>query len=524
MSSSHPYQNPYPNSNPTTLDEQRWIIHIRRALDEDDLDQGSDDTPVSIFNVPKILILTSPQSFTPQQVALGPYHHFRPELYEMEKLKISAAKRFQNHLHGLNFHNLVDHLAKFEPKFRSCYHKYLNLNAETLAWMMAVDSCFLLEFLQSDSVSWRGRKSGHDALVRDMVMLENQIPLFSLGKVMEFQLGSMVEADDLLRNLLIGFCKEVLPFQMMQELPNVDHVVECAHLLDFLYRSIVPESEGSSEIASEAEKEEGEKIGFRNIISLIKRLVISKPVKFLLTLPWRIVSVFPGVMMMKQIEYLCFSQEREKNKPETENSDLNNLNKHPLMEEIAIPSVTELSRAGVRFLVTNEGIIGIDFDVKTGVFHLPTISLDVNTEVVMRNLVAYEACKASGPLIFTRYTELMNGIIDTEDDAKFLRERGIVLNHLKSDEDVANLWNGMSKSIRLTKVPFLDKVIEDVNSYYRGSWKVRIGKLWRRHVFGSWQSMTFLAAILLLFFTSLQTFCSLFSCVRMVFRLRKPMN
>ncbi|KAL8056264.1 hypothetical protein ABFS82_04G108000 [Erythranthe guttata] len=522
MSSSHLCQNP-------NFDEQRWIIHIRRALDDDgdgdeDLDQESGN-PVSIFNVPKTLTLASPESYTPQQVSLGPYHHWRPDLYEMEKFKISAARRSQRQLAGSRkFHDFVDRLSKFEIKFRSCYHKYLNFNGETLAWMMAVDSCFLIEFLQVFAAAGEGRKSGCDAVIRDMVMLENQIPLFTLRKMVEFQLGSVDRADDLLYTMLMGFCNEVSPFKINREsMPNnVSRVLKCAHLLDFLYRSIVPKSEVLTEIAVDAEKEgvsECEKISFRKIMSSIKRLVISKPVKFLLMISWKIVSVLPGMIVVKQIEYLCFSREREETNTENENS-----NKHPLMEEITIPSVTDLSMAGVRFSVTNEGIFGISFDRKTATFNLPTVRLDVNTEVVMRNLVAYEACNhESGPLIFARYTELMNGIIDTEEDAKLMREQGIVLNHLKSDEDVANLWNGMSKSIRLTKVPFLDEVIEGVNSYYEGRWRVRIGKLLKRHVFGSWQSMTFLAAILLLSFMSLQTFCSLFSCARLVFH-RRTMN
>ncbi|KAK9923035.1 hypothetical protein M0R45_031470 [Rubus argutus] len=49
--------------------------------------------------------------------------------------------------------------------------------------------------------------------------------------------------------------------------------------------------------------------------------------------------------------------------------------------------------------------------------------LDGNTEVVLRNLVAYEASTVSGPLVLARYTELMNGIIDTKEDVKLLREK-----------------------------------------------------------------------------------------------------
>ena len=34
-----------------------------------------------------------PDSYTPQQVAIGPYHYWRQELYEMERYKIASAKR-----------------------------------------------------------------------------------------------------------------------------------------------------------------------------------------------------------------------------------------------------------------------------------------------------------------------------------------------------------------------------------------------------------------------------------------------
>ncbi|KAM7475874.1 hypothetical protein LguiB_023117 [Lonicera macranthoides] len=112
--------------------------------------------------------------------------------------------------------------------------------------------------------------------------------------------------------------------------------------------------------------------------------------------------------------------------------------------------------------------MNIRFDDNMFTFRLPVISLDVNTGHSKKlGSVAYEACKAFGPLILTRYTELMNSIIDTADDAKFLKEIGIIINQLKSDKDVANLWNGMSKSINLTKVPFLDKKMGKPNAPFK---------------------------------------------------------
>ncbi|KAK4735709.1 hypothetical protein R3W88_009970 [Solanum pinnatisectum] len=534
------------------FDEDRWIIQIRRTLEEE-VEEFS-EIPVCIFNVPKSLMVSDPDSYVPQEVALGPYHYWRPELYEMERYKLGAAKRTQKQLQNIKFQHLVEQLTKLESRIRSCYHKYLNFNGETLAWMMAVDASFLLEFLRiyavkegmvlrraissstmSHLVDVAGRKSAHNAILRDLAMLENQIPLFVLRKNLELQFSSLDLADNMLMSMLVGICKELSPFKMEEKIRAIQ-VTESTHLLDFLYQMIVPKLElGTSEITEDRNDQDQndtnqcEKNSFgksshvkqfvleiwkilgkvnRGPVRLLKRLVFSKPMKVMFKLPWTLLSNIPGLkLLILPMKYLCFSQEKPEENPENENSP-------PLVEEIAIPSVSELSKAGVKFVATIGGITTISFDVKNMTFYLPTINLDVNTEVILRNLVAYEVCNASGPLVFTRYTELMNGIIDTEEDVALLRERGIVLNRLKSDDEVANLWNSMSKSVKLTKVELLDKVIEDVNKFYNGRWRVKIGKHMKHYVFESWQFLTFLAAIMLLMLMTLQAFCSVYSCAR----------
>ncbi|OAY52734.1 putative UPF0481 protein At3g02645 [Manihot esculenta] len=533
------------NANPN-FDEHLWIINIRRSLDEE-LENDS-EVPVSIFNVPKLLMASNPDSYIPQQVAIGPYHYWRPELYEMERYKLAAAKRIQKQLQNLKFQHIVDHLSKLEPKIRASYHKFLDFSHETLAWMMAINASFMIEFLQiytiregimirvssrmSHLFDYAGRKSAHNAILRDMVMLENQIPLFVLRKILEIQFSSLKLADETLLSMLVGFCKELSPFKMMKDMQKIP-VSQCSHLLEYLYDMIVPKVEAPAlpEITEAEDQEEGSsgnpssniKDLFCEIsklfsklnegpIRLLKRILFSRPVTLILKLPWTILSNLPGFFILKQlVQHLFFAEDKEEAKPEKNEGSNNEVNKPPLMEEIAIPCVAELSKCGVRFLPTTDNISSISFDAKTFTFYLPIVSLDVNTEVVLRNLVAYEASNASGPLIFTRYTELMNGIIDTEEDVKLLREKGIVLNHLKNDVEAADLWNGMSKSVRLTKVPFLDKAIEDVNKYYDGRWNIKVENFMKLYVFGSWKSLTLLAAIFLLLLMTLQAFCSVYS-------------
>ncbi|KAL1098874.1 hypothetical protein V6Z11_D05G127100 [Gossypium hirsutum] len=508
-----------------SFDENRWVIKIRRTLEvelEDD-----HEIPVSIFNVPKTLFSSDPDSYTPQLVAIGPYHYWRPELYEMERYKIDAAKRTQKNIllhNNLQFDDLVEQLKRLAPKIRACYHKLLDFNNETLGWMVAIDASFLLEFLQiyamkegksltrvssrmSHLVDYAGRKSAHNAILRDIMMLENQIPLFVLRKILEVQSASLEQADDLLLSMITGLCKELSPFKMMKVLPKI-HLSEASPLLDCLYDRIVPKiqirtTSEISELEDPNETNKGKRESSQdqdpgyvqkvlcaiwNLLSnlnkgpirLIKKILSSKPIKLIFKLPWTVLSKLPGFSILKQPMELFFN--------------------------------------GVRFLPTTGNISSITFDPKTFTLYLPTISLDVNTEVILRNLVAYEASNASGPLVFTRYTEMMNGIIDTGDDVKLLREKGIILNHLKSDEEAADVWNGMSKSIRLTKVPSLDKTIEEVNKYHNGRWNIKARNMMKSYVFGSWQILTFLAAILLLLLMTLQAFCSVYSCSR-VFRI-----
>ncbi|KAK9229560.1 hypothetical protein WN944_022523 [Citrus x changshan-huyou] len=548
-----------PNPNPT-FDEHRWIINIRRTLEEE-LETDT-DIPVCIFSVPKTLMFSDPDSYTPQEVAIGPYHYWRPELYEMERYKLAAAKRAQRHIDGDHkFQYIVDQLKELELKIRACYHKFLNFSNETLAWMMAIDASFLLEFLQiyavneaklsatysstsmSHLLDYAGTKAAHNAILRDMVMLENQIPLFVLRKMLEVQYSSLESADDMLQAMLMGFCEELSPFKLMKDMPMID-VSECAHLLDFLYDTIVPKVEQKSEITEVVEDQGDDKqpkerytggsTSVKKIFSeiwkllsklnkgpilFIKKLLVSKPVKFFFKLPLTMLSKLPGFSMLAQpIQYLLFPQDNDDKKSDNESSHTsNNMNKPPLVEEITIPSVTELANSQVRFLPTAGNISTVRFDTKTATLHLPIISFDVNTEVILRNLVAYEASNASGPLVFTRYTELMNGIIDTEEDVKLLREKGIILNRLKSDAEITNLWNGMSKSIRLTKVPHIDKVIEGVNKHYNSQWKVKFWKSMKHYVFGSWQFLTLLATIMLLLLMTLQAFCSVYNCRKFKF-------
>lgn len=523
--------------------DQEWIIQISRALEEG-LDDNDEDVPVSIFRVPKTLISVKPETYTPQLVALGPYHRQRLELLEMEHYKLASAKKVQKNLQRIKFRDLVNNIAESDSIIRACYHRLLEFDQETLAWILSIDASFLLECLQTYSakkedslmrisskmahfIDYTRRTTVHSAILRDIIMLENQIPLFVLREV--HSLYEHEDHDEVLATMLMGFCKDLSPIKHINIKHFREECFERAHLLELLYSMVAPNLELVVDCEPEKPKEDGERGWFEEALKstltalcyinlaplrLLSKICKSKAVQLLITLPVSIISFLLNLKNKGAINNLILSAEKVAEEAESASHEIKD--ERPLVEEIAIPSVTELHKLGVKFRPTKGGLRTINFDKSSGTFFLPVVHLDDNSEVVLRNLVAYEACIAPDVMVFTRYTELMNGIIDTKEDVRILREAGIVLNRLKSDQEVATLWNGMTKSVTVTKVPILDKAIEGANAYYSKSWKVKMNAIVKKYVFGSWPCLTFLAANVLIMLSAADAACSVYNCSKWV--------
>ncbi|KAL5703214.1 hypothetical protein ACHQM5_028332 [Ranunculus cassubicifolius] len=106
-----------------------------------------------------------------------------------------------------------------------------------------------------------------------------------------------------------------------------------------------------------------------------------------------------------------------------------------------IPSATELRKAGVKFRrATTNSIFELHFT--RGVLEIPALLLQDSTEVLFRNLIAFEQCSINGEKQFiTHYLALMDFLINSSDDVATLRRAGIIDNWLGDDEQVSQLFN-----------------------------------------------------------------------------------
>jgi len=543
------------------IDENGWVIQIKESLDILQQDKEEEEEfCMSIFNVPKELLAQMPEAYTPQSVSIGPHHHWRSELYDMERYKLASARRFQKRINGRKFEPVVvEEFKKYDWQIRSCYHKFIDYKEETLAWIMALDATFLLECLQfyvrhadkSSDVDVKqlgrvlhptGTGSTHNSIFRDLMMLENQLPLFLLQNLLELQLGSKAKAEERLSSLLRLVCQELSPFSFkLPENSNL-HINERGHVLEVLYYAVVPVSSSqipnSTEEGNDAPDTEDMstvtkafsllwktlssiKVGpFRFLTELPRRVLNGRPLRFLMKLPLRLLSIIGNLPVLSALKKpLALFVDKDDIKSEEGEGDGEGKGDEssvkiipPTREELAIPSVADLYSAGVKFVPTDGDLTTIQFDEKTATLYLPKVKLDTNTEVILRNLVALEASAAPVALVFTRYIDFMNGMIDSEEDVRLLTQSGVISNHLQSDGEVASLWNSMGKSVRLTKVAYLDKVIKDINTHYNRKWNVVVVEFVNERIFGSWKFLSLVAAAILLAVTCLQAFCSVYNC------------
>ncbi|XP_037465421.1 putative UPF0481 protein At3g02645 [Triticum dicoccoides] len=525
------------------LDESRWVSEVRRRMEAVAEELGA---VAMVFDVPRLLRSTRPEAYTPQHFALGPYHYQRPGLRDMERYKLAAAKRAEQLFAPHHtFDHLVQNFVGMQDKIRAPYHRFLELNEQTLSWMMAIDTCFLLDFLEkyhvdkatdlvSSSPNWI------NATVRDAMMLENQIPLFLFTAALQLRHGSEEAAADAMRVVLDRFIRDVCPIKTNTPALTGD-IAEHGHLLELLYHFLVPASAVSAqqnaaklpplvpEVAisldahgavEEQQVPDTDKV--QQACMQVSSLDVppARFIKNLITKPMSLVSSLPGWIVGKVPQLSGVAQLLGKLMASTDVAallkgvNLGTIIKSPLAQEIMIPSVAQLAACGVRFLPAPEGVAGIAFDAATATLTLPVLHLDSNTDVILRNLVAYETAAVRGPLVLARYTELMNGIIDTPRDVKILTGCGIIVNGMKSNKEAADMWNGMCRAVRPSKAPLLDCVITEVNAHRNRSAAVRARKMLKRYVFRSWKVLTLLATVVLLLMTALQTFCTVYDCKR----------
>jgi hypothetical protein len=191
--------------------EGSWVEDVEKLLLEDHEPSSEVEQwrKHSIYRVPARIKRLNGGAYKPQMVSLGPFHHRDPDLVPMEMHKRRALLRLLRRARRPPGH-LVAAVREVEEQLRAAY---VGLGDEwrgggdRFVEMMVVDGCFLLEMMRTAAAAGRRRTvhpdyapndpvfSRHGLLYmvpyvqRDMLMVENQLPLLVLQRIFAAESG-----------------------------------------------------------------------------------------------------------------------------------------------------------------------------------------------------------------------------------------------------------------------------------------------------------------------------------------------
>ncbi|KAK3005402.1 hypothetical protein RJ639_016935 [Escallonia herrerae] len=212
----------------------------------------------SIYRVPRNLRELNESAYTPHIVSIGPYHKHSEHLKDMEDHQISYMHSFLSRIRPKPNQSAEDATKEIANKMlekvadaRSCYEATDKpYDDARFAEMLLIDGCFILELLYRRKVNYPrdgdpilGNALVHLDVKHDLLLLENQIPMFVLQTLFDFILGESHSLPD----LIISFFGNMLYVDHEFKLKMVVRTQTAAHILGLLHDCYMPCGTAASE-------------------------------------------------------------------------------------------------------------------------------------------------------------------------------------------------------------------------------------------------------------------------------------
>ncbi|THG06352.1 UPF0481 protein At3g47200-like [Camellia sinensis] len=368
-----------------SIDMERLVKSIREKLDK----LSSPPPECCVYKVPKKLKKINEEAYTPLRVSIGPLHHGKEGLEDMEEHKLRYFNDFMRRS-GKSLEELVKIMEEMEKEIRDCYVETINLESETFLEIILVDAAFIIEVLlrywfprliTPNDRTFRKPWMIND-IKHDLLLLENQLPFFVLQYLFEMTninlgINDYETMSDSFISLTLNWLESV---SIIQELPVLENVNPSTvrHFLDLLRSCLIPMKDSQASVPEEIRP--------------------SKVKQF--------------------IDFLrCFMPRQSLQQTETKF-------KIPSATALKIPSATELHEAGVKFEVSSSKNL-FDIKFRGNILEIPHTRIVDVTESLLRNIIAYEEyhCDAQ---FFGDYTMIMDYLINTNEDVNLLVRAQII--------------------------------------------------------------------------------------------------
>ncbi|KAL8258889.1 hypothetical protein R6Q59_026842 [Mikania micrantha] len=182
------------------IEKSKWLRDVdmiqesvKRLLDRVNNEENHTcEFPPSIYMAPSILRDLSPSSFNPQLVSIGPLHREDENVKAFEGQKISHLINLMSYINSPQEEILESCMQKaynVMNEIKGCYLWTKTFSDAEIAEMMVLDACFILGFIIYERVLYQKnicrKKLQYRTIMNDLVLLENQIPLFFLDQMFQ---------------------------------------------------------------------------------------------------------------------------------------------------------------------------------------------------------------------------------------------------------------------------------------------------------------------------------------------------
>lgn len=450
-----------------------WVISIREKLDRAHKEESACPwAKISIYRVPKSLREGDEKVYVPQVVSLGPYHHGKRRLREMEQHKWRALHHVLRRT-GHSIELYLDSINSIEEKARACYEGNICLTSNEFVEMMVLDGTFTLELFRgaagegfqqlgySHNDPVFAMRSTMHSVQRDMIMLENQIPLFVLDRLLALQICKP-EQSGLVATLAVQFLDPLMPTDEPLGKSDRNKMESSSQSLRAAAAAFDPLSEG----------------GLHCLDVFHRSLLRTGP------------QPVPRVWIKRRSRnHRAVDKRRQQ----------------------LIHCVSELREAGIKFRKRKTDRFW-DIKFKDGVLKIPRLLIHDGTKSLFLNLIAFEQCHMDRNNDITSYVIFMDNLINSEEDVGYLHYHGIIEHWLGNDGEVADLFNRLCQEVVFdVNDSYLSGLSEQLNRYYGHRWNAWRASLKHRYFGNPWAIISLIAAVVLLLLTLAQTFYSVYA-------------
>ncbi|XP_057500640.1 UPF0481 protein At3g47200-like [Actinidia eriantha] len=444
--------------------ESEWVITIKDKLEQARLeDVASAWVKLCIYRVPQCLREGDDKAYIPQTVSLGPYHHGRRRLRSMERHKWRALHHVLKRTHH-DIKMYLDSIKEVEEKARDCYEGKITLSSNEFVEMMVLDGCFVLELFRGATEGFKrlgynrndpvfAMRGSMHSIQRDMIMLENQLPLFVLDRILGLQYGQP-EQRGMVAKLAVRFFDPLMPTD--EPLSKSD-----MNKLEFSLGQATTFDPFSDQ-------------GGLHCLDVFRRSLLRTGPK-----------PEPRIWIKRWSHARRVADKRRQQ---------------------LIHCVTELSDSGIKFKKRKTDRFW-DVKFKNGILRIPRLLIHDGTKSLFLNLISFEQCHLDSSNDITSYVIFMDNLINSPADVAYLHQQGIIEHWLGSDAEVAELFNRLCEEVVFDfNDSYLSRLSEQVNQYCNYRWNAWRASLKHTYFNNPWAIISFVAAVVLLLLTLAQTF------------------